>query len=247
MEPGMETRCDEIADGIYRLSTYVPEVAPPAGFTFNQFLIRADEPLLFHTGPRGMFPLVSAAVAKLMPLAALRWISFGHVESDECGAMNQWLAAAPQAQVLFNPLGCMVSLDDLADRPPVPLPDGELLDLGGKRVRLIATPHVPHGWEAQVLFEEVTGTLFCGDLFSHVGATAALTGNDIVAAAIAAEDLFGATALGPATAPTIRKLAELKPARLAVMHGASFEGDAVGALRDLADRYEERLRAAVAA
>jgi flavorubredoxin len=242
----METRCDEIADGIYRLSTYVPEVAPPAGFTFNQFLIRADQPLLFHTGPRGMFPLVSAAVAKLMPLDALRWISFGHVESDECGAMNQWLAVAPNAQVLFNPLGCMVSLNDLADRPPVPLPDGETLDLGGKRVRLIATPHVPHGWEAQVLFEETTGTLFCGDLFSHVGDSAALTRCDLVAPAMDAEDLFGATALGPATAPTIRKLADLAPARLAVMHGASFEGDAAGALRALADRYEERLRVAVA-
>jgi len=242
----METRCDEIADGIYRLSTYVPEVAPPAGFTFNQFLIRADQPLLFHTGPRGMFPLVSAAVAKLMPLDALRWISFGHVESDECGAMNQWLAVAPNAQVLFNPLGCMVSLNDLADRPPVPLPDGETLDLGGKRVRLVATPHVPHGWEAQVLFEETTGTLFCGDLFSHVGDSAALTRSDLVAPAMDAEDLFGATALGPATAPTIRKLADLAPARLAVMHGASFEGDVAGALRALADRYEERLRVAVA-
>jgi flavorubredoxin len=241
----METRCDEIADGIYRLSTYVPEVAPPAGFTFNQFLIRADEPLLFHTGPRGMFPLISTAVAKLMPLEALRWISFGHVESDECGAMNQWLAAAPKAQVLFNPLGCMVSLNDLADRPPVALPDDEVLDLGGKRVRLIATPHVPHGWEAQVLFEEASRTLFCGDLFSHVGETAAMTGDDIVAPAIEAEDLFGATALGPATATTIRKLAELAPARLAVMHGASFEGDAAGALRSLADRYEERLRASL--
>ena len=241
----METKCEAIADGINRLSTYVPEVAPPAGFTFNQFLILADQPLLFHTGPRGMFPLVSATVAKLMPLDALRWISFGHVESDECGAMNQWLAAAPQAQVLFNPLGCMVSLDDLADRPPVPLPDGELLDLGGKRVRLIATPHVPHGWEAQVLYEETSRTLFCGDLFSHVGDAAAMTADDIVGPAILAEDLFGATALGPATAPTIRKLAELKPARLAVMHGASFEGDAAGALRALADRYEERLRASL--
>jgi len=241
----METKCEAIADGIYRLSTYVPEVAPPAGFTFNQFLILADQPLLFHTGPRGMFPLVSATVAKLMPLDALRWISFGHVESDECGAMNQWLAAAPQAQVLFNPLGCMVSLDDLADRPPVPLPDGELLDLGGKRVRLIATPHVPHGWEAQVLYEETSRTLFCGDLFSHVGDAAAMTADDIVGPSILAEDLFGATALGPATAPTIRKLAELKPARLAVMHGASFEGDAAGALRALADRYEERLRASL--
>ena len=238
----METRCDEIAAGIFRLSTHVPEVAPPAGFTFNQFLIRADEPLLFHTGPRGMFPLVSAAVARLIPIDALRWISFGHVESDECGGMNQWLAAAPQAQVLFNPLGCMVSLDDLADRPPRPLADDEVLDLGGKRVRVIATPHVPHGWEAQVLFEETSRTLFCGDLFTHVGETAAVTGDDIVAPAMAAEDLFGATSLGPATAPTIRKLAELAPARLAVMHGASFEGDAAGALRALADRYEERLR-----
>src|SRR3954470_8883217 len=197
----MKTRCDEIAAGIYRLSTHVPEIAPPAGFSFNQFLILADEPLLFHTGPRGMFPLVSAAVAKLMPLDALRWISFGHVESDECGAMNQWLPAGPQAGVLFNPLGCEVSLNDLADRPPAPLPDGETLDLGGKRVRLIATPHVPHGWEAQVLYEETSRTLFCGDLFSHVGDAAPLTGDDIVGPAIEAEDLFGATALGPATAP----------------------------------------------
>ncbi len=242
----METRCDEIAAGIYRLSTHVPEIAPPAGFSFNQFLVLADEPLLFHTGPRGMFPLVSAAVAKLMPIEALRWISFGHVESDECGAMNQWLAAAPHAQIVFNPLGCMVSLDDLADRPPRTLADDELLDLGGKRIRLIATPHVPHGWEAQVMFEETSATLFCGDLFTHVGDTAAMTRDDIVAPAMAAEEMFGATALGPAIAPTIRKLAELDPARLAVMHGASFEGNATAALLDLADRYEERLRAAVA-
>jgi flavorubredoxin len=159
--------------------------------------------------------------------------------------MNLWLAAAPNAEIVHGQLACEVSLDDMADRPPRALADGETLDLGGKRVRLIATPHVPHGWEAQVLFEETTGTLFCGDLFSHVGETAAMTGDDIVALAIEAEDLFGATALGPATAPTIRKLAELKPALLALMHGASFQGDAAGALRNLADRYEARLRAAV--
>jgi flavorubredoxin len=238
----METRCDEIAAGIHRLSTYVPEIAPPAGFTFNQFLILADEPLLFHCGPRGMFPLVSAAVATLMPIERLRWISFGHVEADECGAMNQWLAAAPRAQVVFNPLGCEVSLDDLADRPPRALPEGERLDLGGKRVRLIPTPHVPHGWEAQVLYEETGATLFCGDLFTHLGDAAALTREDIVEPAMAAEDLFGFTSLGPATGPTIRKLAELVPARLAVMHGASFDGDGAGALRALADSYEARLR-----
>ena len=115
----MQTDTAEIADGIFRLSTFVPDIAPPAGFTFNQFLITAEEPLLFHTGPRGMFPLVSAAVSEIMPVEDLRWISFGHVESDECGAMNLWLDAAPRAQILFNPLGCMVSLNDLADRPPV--------------------------------------------------------------------------------------------------------------------------------
>src|SRR3954468_19340659 len=127
----METRIDEIADGIYRLSTFVPEVAPPAGFTFNQFLVAADEPLLFHTGPRAMFPLVAEAVAKIVPVESLRWITFGHVEADECGSMNMWLATAPNSQVAHGALGCMVSLDDMCDRPPRPLADGEVIDLGG--------------------------------------------------------------------------------------------------------------------
>jgi flavorubredoxin len=240
----METRIDEIADGIYRLSTLVPQVAPPAGFTFNQFLVMADEPFLYHCGARGMFPLISAAVAKLMPVEKLRWISFGHVESDECGAMNLWLAAAPDAQIVFNRLGCDVSLNDLADRPPRALGDGEVLDLGGKRIRIIQTPHVPHGWEAQAAFEETTRTLFCGDLFTHVGDEGPVTGQDIVDAAMAAEDMFGATALGPQMAPTLRRLAELAPETLALMHGASFRGDGAAALRALADRYEARLRLA---
>jgi flavorubredoxin len=237
----MRVSTTEIAEGIFRFSTHVPEVAPPAGFTFNQFLILADEPLLFHTGPRGMFPLVSAAVAGVMPPERLRWISFGHVEADECGAMNLWLAAAPQAGILFNPLGCEISLNDLADRPPLALPEGETLDLGGRRVRLLHTPHVPHGWEAQVLFEESSGTLFCGDLFTHVGNTPALTGDDIVAPAMSAEALFGASSVTPATAPTIRRLAGLAPSLLAVMHGASFTGDGAAALNALADRYEALL------
>ena len=168
----METKLDEIADGIYRLSTCVPEVHPPAGFTFNQFLIAADEPLLFHTGPRGMFPLVAEAVAKVVAVESVRWITFGHVEADECGSMNMWLTAAPQSQVAHGALGCMVSLNDMCDRPPRGLVDGEVIDLGGKRVRHIDTPHVPHGWEARVLFEETTGTLLCGDLFSHLGCLA---------------------------------------------------------------------------
>src|SRR3954470_3611499 len=196
----METRIAEIADGIYRLSTFVPEVAPPAGFSFNQFLIAAHEPLLFHTGPRGMFPLVAEAVAKVVPVESVRWITFGHVESDECGAMNMWLAAAPGSQVAHGALGCMVQLDDMCDRPPRPLAEGEVIDLGGKRVRQISTPHVPHGWEAQVLFEETTGTLLCGDLFSHLGNGAALVSDDIVGPAIEAEEIFRASCLAPDTA-----------------------------------------------
>jgi flavorubredoxin len=238
----MKTEIDEIADGIYRLSTHVAEVAPPAGFTFNQFLVMADQPLLFHCGMRGLFPLVSAAVAKLMPIERLRWISFGHVEADECGAMNQWLAAAPQAEVAHGMTACLVSLNDLADRPPRGLADGEVLDLGGKRIRYIDTPHVPHGWEAGVLYEETTRTLLCGDLFTHVGGGVALSESDILGPAIAAEEMFQATALAPRTAPVIRGLAELAPQTLAVMHGASFRGDGKAALHGLADYYAERIR-----
>jgi flavorubredoxin len=237
----MEPRIDEIAEGIFRISTYVPDVAPPEGFTFNQFLILADQPLLFHCGMRWLFPSVSAAVSSLVPLERLRWISVGHVEADECGAMNLWLAAAPEAQVLFNPLGCDVSLNDLSDRPPLAMADGEILDLGGRRVRLIQTPHVPHGWEAQLLFEEETRTLLCGDLFTHVGRSPAVTTTNIVEAAMAAEELFGATSIGPHTAPTLRRLAMLSPNQLALMHGASFRGDAAAQLTQLADEYEKRL------
>ena len=240
----MQTRIEQIAAGIFRLSTYVPEVAPPAGFTFNQFLIDADEPLLFHCGQRFLFPSVSSAGKTILPIERLRWISFGHIEADECGAMNLWLEAAPQAQVVYSELGCQISVGDLADRPPRALADGEVLELGGKRIRLIPTPHVPHGWEAQVMYEETTATLFCGDLFTHVGDPQALTKTSIVAAAAAAEETFQATGLGTLTAPTIRKLAQLKPARLALMHGASFEGDAAGELERLADYYEAALKSA---
>ena len=236
----------EIADGIYRLSTFIPDIAPPAGFTFNQFLITAAEPLLFHCGPRRMFPLVSAALSSIIPIGRLRWISFGHVESDECGAMNLWLEAAPEAQVVFNPLGCMVSLNDLADRPPRPVSDDEVLELGGKRVRIIATPHVPHGWEAQVLYEETTRTLFCGDLFAHVGNGPAVVAEDIVSLAMAGEEMFHSTSIGPATAPTIRRLAPLHPERLALMHGSSFEGNATDQLERLAYAYAAMIERAPA-
>jgi flavorubredoxin len=231
----METRVSEIASGVYRLSTWIPDVAPPAGFTFNQFLIDADEPMLFHCGHRAMFPLISAAAAKVMPLDRLRWISFGHVEADESGAMNLWLDAAPRAQVTHGQLGCEVSIADLADRPPRGLADGEVIDLGGKRMRWLATPHVPHGWEAGVFFEEAGGTLFCGDLLTHVGETAPITTDDILGPAIAAEQNFHAMTMTPGTTGALDRLAALKPKKLALMHGASFEGDGSAPLQGLAD------------
>ena len=232
------TTVDEIADGIYRLSTWVPEIAAPAGFTFNQFLIDAEEPLLFHTGPRAMFPLVSDAAARVLPVERLRWITFGHIEADECGSLNQWLAAAPHAEVAHGMVGCTVSLNDLADRPPRPLADGEVLDLGGKRVRHIDTPHVPHAWEARVLYEENTETLLCGDLFTQLGNGSALTDNDIVEPAIQAEMIFRYSSRTPDTATVMRQLAGLAPKTLALMHGTSFHGDGATALSDLANAYE---------
>ena len=235
----MKTDLAEIAQGIWRFSTYVPQIAPPLGFTFNQFLIDAHEPFLFHCGPRAMFPLVSAAVQSVMPLERLRWISFGHVESDECGSMNLWLKAALQAQVVHGQTACMVSLNDLADRPPRALAHGEVLDLGGKRIRWLDTPHVPHAWESGLVFEETSKTLFCGDLFTHFGNGPAITTGSILEPAIGAEEAFQASALTPNTAPTIRMLAGLTPARLAVMHGSSFEGDAAAQLNRLADYYEK--------
>ena len=233
----MQTNTHEIANGIYRLSTCVPDAAP-GGFTFNQFLINAEEPLIFHTGPRAMFPLVSEAISRIVPLKRLRWIAFGHVESDECGAMNQFLAAAPQSQVAHGALGCMVSLDDLCDRPPRRLCDGEVIDLGGKRIRHIDTPHVPHNWEARVLFEETTGTLFCGDLGTHAGDGPALTTSDIVGPALAAEQFFHATSISPVTGKTIRRLAALEPRTLAIMHGSSTQTRCSETLQQLADAYD---------
>ena len=232
------TTIDEINDGIFRISTWIPDVTP-VGFTFNQFLVTGDEPLIFHTGGRGLFPLVAEAMAKVVPVESLRWITFGHVEADECGAMNIWLAAAPNSQVAHGALGCMVSLNDLADRAPRALADGEVIDIGGKRLRQISTPHVPHGWEAQVLFEETTGTLFCGDLFTQVGACAPLTTDDIVEPAVAAEEMFRGSSMAPHTAATLRSLGDLNPTTLALMHGPSFSGDGKRAFYDLATAYEQ--------
>jgi flavorubredoxin len=232
----MDTTTTEIADDIYRISTFVPD----AGMTFNQILVNADEPLLFHTGMRALFPLVSDAVSKVVPLSSLGWISFGHVEADECGSLNQWLHAAPDARVTFGGLGCMVSVNDLADRPPVPLDDGDVIDLGDKRVRYLATPHVPHGWEAGVLFEETTSTLLCGDLFTQLGDEPAVSHDSPMEPTILAEDMFGYSSLAPSTVSTVERLADLAPTTLALMHGPAFLGDGERSLRDLATDYRRR-------
>jgi flavorubredoxin len=228
----MQTSVDEIASGVYRLSTWVPGITDQ-GFTFNQFLLTGDEPFLFHCGQRQLFPAVSAAVERVIPVEKLRWISFGHVEADECGAMNLWLAAAPHAEVIHGQLACMLSLTDMCDRPPVVAAD-DPLDTGGHRLRFLPTPHVPHHWEAGLWFDETTATLLAGDLFTHVGNPPALTEDDLVEPALAAEGIFHATGLTVGLGATLDQLAGLRPTTLAVMHGASFRGDGAAQLRGLA-------------
>jgi len=237
----MKTAVDEIAEGIYRICSYLPDASPEGGFTFNQFLLDAEEPLLFHCGPRLMFPDIAEAAERILPIERLRWISFGHFESDECGSMNRWLAAAPESTLVVGQVTAQVSVADLANRAPQEWADGEVMDLGGKRVKRIDTPHVLHGWDAGLLWEEVTGTLLCGDLFTHTGGGPPVRDDDVVERAFAAEDLFKSTALTPATPRTIRKLAELAPTTLAIMHGSAFAGDCVEALVALSEGYQDRL------
>jgi len=234
----MKTEVVEIAPNIFRLSTFIPD----AGLTFNQFLVNDEEPLLFHTGMKALFPLVHAALSTVIDAKKLRWVTFGHYEADECGAMNDWLAVAPQATVAHGAIGVMTSINDQADRAPRPLQDGDVLDLGSKRIRYIATPHVPHGWDAGVLYEETTRTLFAGDLFTQFGDGEAISEADIVGPALETEDRFHATAMTPATVPTIRRLAELPIETLALMHAPAYRGEPARALRDLAAGYLARMR-----
>ena len=230
----MSTRIDEIADGIYRIHT--PIDAIPGGFSFNQYLVADDQPLLFHTGPRAMAPLVLDAISRVLPPASLRWISFSHVESDECGGLNAILAAAPEARPLCGQIAAMVSMNDLADRAPRPLADGESLSLGKRSVTWIDAPHVPHGWENGFLFESSTRTLFCGDLFTQPGAVhPPVVESDILGpseAFRAAMDYYShsSRARGP-----LDKLAGLGATTLACMHGSAWRGDGGAILRALAD------------
>jgi flavorubredoxin len=239
----VETRIDEIADNIYRISTFAP-VGP--GLAFNQFLIDCEEPLLFHTGFRHMFADISAAVRTVIPLEKLRWIGFSHLEADECGAMNHFLAAAPDAQIVHGEIGTLTSLSDLADRPPRTLQDGDVLPIGSeRRVRLFATPHVPHGWDAVMLYEEATRTLFASDLFTAFGNGPVLTDGDIVAPAIAAENAFPSAAITPLGAPTLRRLGGLGARTMALMHAPAYHGDVANACEALALDYEARLASAI--
>lgn len=233
---------DEIADRVFRISTFLPDVGPD-GFTLNQFLLRAEQPLLFHCGSNAIFRNVAEATARIMPLDRIRWVAFGHVEADESGALGRWMGVAPEAEVAAGRVGAEVSIADMTDRPVKAMADDQILDLGDMKVRNLETPHVPHAWDARLLFEETTGTLLCGDLFTQFGDGPPVCDDDIVERAFVASDAIGDTCLTPTTASTIRRLAALVPATLATMHGSAFAGDCVEMLEALADGFERRLLA----
>jgi flavorubredoxin len=236
---GSGTRVDEVADGIYRIST--PVATLPGGFTFNQYLVLDEAPLLFHSGPRRMFPLVSEAVAAVMPLPRLRYVGLSHFEADECGALNEFLAVAPEAVPVCGRIAAMVSVDDVATRPARALADGEVLALGRHQVRWLDTPHVPHAWECGFLFEESTRTLLCGDLFTQGGAShAPVTESDILGPSEAMREGLDYWAHSTNTRATLERLAGLAPSTLACMHGAAWRGDGRGLILALADSLETR-------
>jgi flavorubredoxin len=230
------TSIAEIGDGIYRISTPVPpNPALPGGFTFNQFLVVDDEPLLFHTGPRKMFPLVREAIETVIPAGTLRYLGISHFEADECGALNEFLAVAPRAVPLCGAVGKMVSVDDVADREARGLGDGEQLSLGKHTVGWIDTPHLPHGWDCGYLFESTTSTLFCGDLFTQPGAEhSALTEGDILGPSEAMRGAMDYFAHARNTDELLAKLAAKHPTTLACMHGASWNGNGRELLGELA-------------
>jgi flavorubredoxin len=225
---------DEIARDIYRINVAVPPALIPGGFSFNQYLVLDDEPLLFHTGPRRLFPLVRSQIEKVMALDALRWVGFSHVEADECGSLAEFLAAAPHARPLCSRVAAQGWVADRVDAAPLAMDDGQLLVLGRHRLRWQSTPHLPHGWDCGYLFEETTRTLFCGDLFTQPGTGArALVSDDILgpSEALRAEhDHYSHSLLMPTH---IARLAALRPETLACMHGSAWAGDGAALLRRL--------------
>jgi flavorubredoxin len=233
------TNVHEIAAGIFRISVPVPPSAMPGGFTFNQFLLVDDEPLLFHTGPHKMFPLVRQAVAHVLgDVTKLKWVGFSHVEADECGSLNEWLEAAPQAAPVCSQVAAMVSVSDFAIRPARALGDGEELSLGAKRVRWFNAPHLPHNWECGYLNESTTRTLLCGDLFTQGGADGPpITESEVLGPSEAFRQAMpaGSVAIERGSRAILEKLAATEPRTLALMHGSSFRGDGAKLLRGLAD------------
>jgi flavorubredoxin len=233
--PQAGTNVHEIADRIYRINT---PIALPDGqaFSFNQYLVVDDAPLLFHTGPRALFPLVREAIASLMSIERLRYVGLSHTEADECGSMNLLLAAAPQAQPLCSRIAAMVSINDLADRPACALADGEVLMLGRHEVQWFDTPHVPHGWDCGLMIERSTRTFLCGDLFTQPGSGAqALTEGDILGPSEAFRQPMDYFAHAPQTQSTLHRLAAEAPRPLACMHGSAWRGDGAALLRHLAE------------
>lgn len=230
------SRITEIAPQVFQIT----EFAPQLNMQFSHFLVRDDEPLLFHTGYRSMFPLIHEAVSKLIDPAKLRWISFGHFESDECGALNEWLTIAPNAETACSLVGAYVNLQDFALRPPRPMLPEDLIETGNFRFRYVSTKHVPHGWDAGVLFEETRGTLFCSDLFHHNGDVEPMTDANVAERsratllALQSTPFAGYIPFNADTERVLHSLAELRPRTLALMHGSCYTGDGAQALRDLA-------------
>jgi flavorubredoxin len=227
-----DTSIDEITDGLYRINT--PLDIPGGGFSFNQYLIVDDAPLLFHTGLRKIFPAVRAAIARVMPVERLRYIGFAHFEADECGALNDFLAVAPQAEPVCSRIAALVSVNDVADRPAHALADGEVLTIGRRRLRWIDAPHLPHGWENGYLFDETSGTLLCGDLFTQPGSkTPAIIESDVLAPSEAFRQAMDYYAHGRDSAALFAKIAATRPRVLACMHGSAWRGDGEALINEL--------------
>jgi flavorubredoxin len=240
------TNLHEIAPGIYRINTPL-DLPGDTSFNCNQYLIDDVEPLVFHTGPRRMYPLVAEAIGKVLPLARIRYVAFSHVEADECGALNDFLAAAPGAVPVCGQVAAMVSVNDLADRPARALADGEVLKTGKHALRWFDAPHVPHGWECGFMMETETRTLLCGDLFTQGGRGATpITESDILGPSEEFRALMDYYAHAPQTAAVLERLACERPEVLACMHGSAWRGDGAGLLRALAKSLGARSLAAAA-
>jgi flavorubredoxin len=234
--PSTGTNVHEVAEGIYRINTPVALPDGSGAFNFNQYLVVDDDPLVFHTGPRRMFPLVAEAIASILPVQELRYLAFSHFEADECGALNDFLAAAPHAVPVCSRVAAMVSVNDVADRPARALADGEVLDLGQHAVRWYDTPHLPHAWECGLMMDVHTRTLFCGDLFTQGGpGTVPVTEDDILGPSEAFRGQMDYYAHCPDTTAMLERFARERPALLACMHGSAWRGDCAALLRALSE------------